>query len=519
VTGNVSGNAATVTTNANLTGAVTSVGNATTMNSALDDLTDVVISTPAVDEFLRYNGAAWVNGAGATSSAGPGIEFFNATPNLIAANTQNEFAVNSLSKTPIVTAEQTISGTATSNTVAFAAWLYNTALGRTTIDAGIWQFETYCAVNSIAGGRVTTLTRQIYCAKPFATGTVTITGTGTSRTATASAGTPFAVTEIDASATNTTASYLQTPNGLFQITARTSDTAVTINTLSTYTNESAVAGTVWKKLFGATTSPVTATGTNYSLSSFSTSQASFTIDATCKLGAISFVTSNNTTTLTLTYNGNTRNSHFTTPLITLHNNLAGLQGGAANEYYHMTSAQATVLGNTSGTNTGDNAANSSSLPIAGGTMTGNITLGENTAVALDPAGSADEKWSGITCTGTAGATLAVGDLIYLDVTATEWLLADADAAATSGDVPLGLCILAANDGQATNILLIGTMRSAAFPASIALGAPVYVSTTAGDIQAAQPSGTDDVIRRVGWAITAEPNTIYFNPSNDYVTHV
>ncbi len=159
------------------------------------------------------------------------------------------------------------------------------------------------------------------------------------------------------------------------------------------------------------------------------------------------------------------------------------------------------------------------LPLAGGTMTGNITLGENTAVALDPAGSADEKWSGITCSGTAGATIAVGDLIYLDVTATEWLLADADAAATSGDVPLGLCILAANDGEATNILLIGTMRSAAFPASIDLGAPVYVGVTAGDIQAAQPTGTDDVIRRVGWAISAEPNTIYFNPSNDYTTHV
>lgn len=149
---------------------------------------------------------------------------------------------------------------------------------------------------------------------------------------------------------------------------------------------------------------------------------------------------------------------------------------------------------------------------------GFITLSETSGIALDPAGSADEKWSGVTCTGTAGETIAVGDLIYLDVTATEWKLADADAASTSGDVPLGLCLTAANDGGATNILLVGTMRSAAFPASIALGAPVYVSTTAGDIQATQPSGTDDVVRRVGWAITAEPNTIYFNPSNDYVTH-
>lgn len=158
------------------------------------------------------------------------------------------------------------------------------------------------------------------------------------------------------------------------------------------------------------------------------------------------------------------------------------------------------------------------LPLAGGTMSGDITLGENAGIKLDPAGSADEKWTGITIDGTAGATLAVGDLCYLDVTATEWLLADADAATTSGSVVLGICLTAANDGGASRFLLMGTVRSAAFPASIALGAPLYVSTTAGDITATQPSATDDVIRVVGWAVSAEPNTIYFCPSPDYITH-
>lgn len=163
------------------------------------------------------------------------------------------------------------------------------------------------------------------------------------------------------------------------------------------------------------------------------------------------------------------------------------------------------------------------LTTAGGTLTGNINLGEgqdpaDRGIVIDSSLSADERYSGITVPGTAGATLAFGDLCYLDVTAGEWLLADADAASTSGDVPLGICVDASTDGAATSMLLIGTVRSAAFPASIALGAPVYVSTTAGDIQAAQPSGTDDVIRRVGWAVTVEPNTFYFNPSNDYITH-
>lgn len=68
------------------------------------------------------------------------------------------------------------------------------------------------------------------------------------------------------------------------------------------------------------------------------------------------------------------------------------------------------------------------------------------------------------------------------------------------------------------MFFLGTVRSAAFPASIALGAPVYVSETAGDITATQPTTTDAVIRVVGWAVTAEPNTIYFNPSQDYITH-
>jgi len=152
------------------------------------------------------------------------------------------------------------------------------------------------------------------------------------------------------------------------------------------------------------------------------------------------------------------------------------------------------------------------------TAGGNITLAENSSIALDPAGSADGKYTGITTTGTAGATLAFGDLVYLAAADSRWELADADAASTSGDVILGMCVLAAaSDGDPTVILLIGDIRAdAAFPA-LTIGAPVYVSTTAGDIQVAKPSGTDDVVRRVGFAITADE--INFNPSADYITIV
>lgn len=157
-----------------------------------------------------------------------------------------------------------------------------------------------------------------------------------------------------------------------------------------------------------------------------------------------------------------------------------------------------------------------SFPSATGTLA-TLSLEENLPLAYDAALSADGKYSGIVRAGTAGATLAFGDLCYLAVADSRWELADADAASTSGDVILGICVLAAaGDGSATTMLLQGFVRAdTAFP-TFTIGAPVYVGTTAGDVQVAQPSATDDVIRKVGIATTADE--LYFNPSMDYITH-
>ena len=144
---------------------------------------------------------------------------------------------------------------------------------------------------------------------------------------------------------------------------------------------------------------------------------------------------------------------------------------------------------------------------------GDITLGENTSIALDPAGSADGKYTGITITGVAGATLAFGDLIYLAVATSKWVLTDADATATSGTPMMGMCVLAAADTEATKILLMGLIRADAKFPTLTVGAPAYVGETAGVIQVAIPTGADNVIRVVGRAMTA--NELYFNPSQDH----
>ena len=410
------GNATTVVTNANLTGVITSVGNATSIASQtgtgtkfvvdtsptlvtpdlgtptalvatnatgtaagltsgfatalatartiasvsfdgtanigipLANLSDVTFSTPVVNQLLGYNGTAWVNTNATSASAGTGVIFYNATPSISPVSADNDLPILTLPVIPVTTAEQTIAGTAavvvvgTPVTTAFSAFA-SAPLNRTIIDAGVWDFTTWVGVSATGNASVTTLTRQVYSTVPFVVGTVTVTGTGTSRTATASSGTPFATSAIDASAVNTDASYLQTPDGVYQITARTSDTVVTITTPTGYTNESAVAGTVWKKLFGITTPPVTSITPNYTQINTIITQPSFPITVATGIAIIGFVTSDRVRTITITYNGTARNTHVNSPLANVHNDLAGLQGGAAGEYYHSTAAEYTGTGN------------------------------------------------------------------------------------------------------------------------------------------------------------------------------
>lgn len=157
--------------------------------------------------------------------------------------------------------------------------------------------------------------------------------------------------------------------------------------------------------------------------------------------------------------------------------------------------------------------------ISAGILAGNITLGESSGqIVLDPTLSADGTWSGIMEAGTAGATLAFGDLVYFQASDSRWELVDADAEATSGPLMLGMCVLAAaSDGSATNILRWGKIRADANFPTLTIGAPAYASTTPGDIQVAQPSGADDVIRIIGHACTAD--VLLFNPASDYMVHV
>lgn len=152
-----------------------------------------------------------------------------------------------------------------------------------------------------------------------------------------------------------------------------------------------------------------------------------------------------------------------------------------------------------------------------GILQTNLTFDENVALIYDAALSADGKYCGVVRAGTAAAALAFGDVVYFVAASSRWDLADADAASTGGDVQLGICVLAAaGAASATTVMLVGMIRADAKFPTLTIGAPVYLSGTAGTVQVAQPASTDQVIRRLGFADTAD--SMYFNPSNDYITH-
>jgi len=136
-----------------------------------------------------------------------------------------------------------------------------------------------------------------------------------------------------------------------------------------------------------------------------------------------------------------------------------------------------------------------------------------TVAGLDATPTPDHTINGPqTNTLLAGYTTAIGDLVYLDPNG-RWEEADADATGTSISL-LGIAMEVKSDGAAVNVALSGSFIVDA-SWSFGVGVPLYVHTTAGAITATKPTGSGDVVRTVGYALTA--TTIFFAPSSDYVT--
>jgi hypothetical protein len=146
-------------------------------------------------------------------------------------------------------------------------------------------------------------------------------------------------------------------------------------------------------------------------------------------------------------------------------------------------------------------------------LSGALPAIDGSSLTYDATPDSDHTASGPqTNTLASGYSSTIMDLVYLG-TGGKWLEADADATGTSINL-LGIALEAKTDTQAMNVALPGSfVRDDSW--SFGVGVPLYVSGTLGAITATKPTGSGDVVRTVGYSLSA--TTIFFDPSSDYVT--
>jgi len=112
----------------------------------------------------------------------------------------------------------------------------------------------------------------------------------------------------------------------------------------------------------------------------------------------------------------------------------------------------------------------------------------------------------------SGATISAFECVYLG-SGGKWLKADADGTATA-DKMLAIALEAKNDTEAMLVALPGSfVRDDTWNWTV--GGAIYLSTTDGALTQTAPSGTNDVVRVLGYAVSSD--VMYFNPETG-VTH-
>ncbi len=109
---------------------------------------------------------------------------------------------------------------------------------------------------------------------------------------------------------------------------------------------------------------------------------------------------------------------------------------------------------------------------------------------------------------------AVGDLVILDSSG-KWQKTDANTSSIYNGL-LGIALTVAATDAALKVALPGSMVYATGFPTMTVGAAMYMSETAGAITATAPTTTDAATRLIGYAIHADK--LFFNPSNDWITH-
>jgi hypothetical protein len=275
-----------------------------------------------------------------------------------AAGTKNPITLATLTSAPTGNIETTISQVVIYNgsyivPVLFYAFKMPTDMSwMAGIGAGVTAAKLWANVSDASADTellLTIMTIQYY-SRDFITGgsavdpasiTITTTGTGTTRTVTASADV-FVAGDYNSDVSLTT--YIETSNGRYPINGYTDAQHVTITVPSGYTNQSNNAFSTYRRLYSLLSGNITNT-TTQAITCFSTIQSEFSPKNawTWKNRLAVFVYAQTTnltpTTITLTFNGNTRYSYVQFPKLlrvrSLRQTVKFTTGHAGINYQHL----------------------------------------------------------------------------------------------------------------------------------------------------------------------------------------
>lgn len=108
-----------------------------------------------------------------------------------------------------------------------------------------------------------------------------------------------------------------------------------------------------------------------------------------------------------------------------------------------------------------------------------------------------------TKTGTAGATIPAGDIVYLDtVTTGKWQLADGDAATAAARGQTGSFGMALNSASLNQPLVVQTAGPVTVGSVLTAGAAYYLSDTPGKLCPLADLATGDYVTLLGLAASA-----------------
>ena len=110
---------------------------------------------------------------------------------------------------------------------------------------------------------------------------------------------------------------------------------------------------------------------------------------------------------------------------------------------------------------------------------------------------------------STGLTLTAGSVYYWNG---SWVLADASAVSTATKL-IAVC---SNTTDGTDMVKSGVVQSSTSLSGLTNGAPLYLSTTTGEVTATAPSTSTEIVRVVGYVVDAANNLMEFSPSNDWI---